>query len=192
MTAGTQLHDRACSVVGSESGVNLGPEIDYRYDLFFAQIVKIGHRKVQVQVAMVRSANERSSKFYALLIVWCIAVVVLVRIELGVIAFVASVLLLIWVFGLRDKFNSETTASAYSVFNKDSQGITGGFTTAQLERQLRGGFRKNDATSSAPIPVLEQHSLDMPSSKSVGGDEKVRRRQAAAAAAERRLAPQSS
>jgi hypothetical protein len=109
--------------------------------------------------------------------------VLLVKNDFGVIAFVTSVLLLIYVFGLREKFDSETTASAYSVFNEDSQGITGGFTAAQLEQQLRGGLRKSNTVNSQ-IPVLAS-----PSHKSLPRDivdttERLRRREAAAAAAE--------
>jgi hypothetical protein len=75
--------------------------------------------------AMVLAANERTNRFYILAFLWSIVSVLLAKN-----AFVASVLLLIYVFGLREKFDSETTASAYSVFNDDSQGITGGFTAA--------------------------------------------------------------
>ena len=62
----------------------------------------------------------------------------LVQLDLGVLAFVGSILMAIWMFGLREKFESEETASAYSAFNEDGQAITGSFTTAQLEGQLRG------------------------------------------------------
>jgi uncharacterized membrane protein len=75
---------------------------------------------------MVLAANERTNRFYILAFLWFILAVLLVKNGFGVIAFVTSVLLLIYVFGLREKFDSETTASAYSVFNEDSQGITGG------------------------------------------------------------------
>jgi len=117
-------------------------------------------------------------------------VVVLIKYDLGVIAFVVSVLLAIWVFGLRDKFDSETTASAYSVFNKDGQAITGGFTTAQLERQLRGGFGRDDATKgSNDVPTLSSKQKAPATENVVSDDEKLRRRRAAAAAAaERRFA----
>ena len=137
---------------------------------------------------MVLAANERTNRFYILAFLWFILAVLLVKNDFGVIAFVTSVLLLIYVFGLREKFDSETTASAYSVFNEDSQGITGGFTAAQLEQQLRGGLRKPN-TDNSQIPVLAS-----PSHKSLPRDivdttERLRRREAAAAAAERRLKP---
>ena len=135
---------------------------------------------------MVRAANERTNRFYVLSFLWSVIAVILVKNDFGVIAFVVSVLLLIYVFGLREKFDSETTASAYSVFNEDSQGITGGFTATQLEQQLRGGLRKSDADNSR-IPTLASPSHKP--SYVVETKEKLRRREAAAAAAERRLMP---
>lgn len=138
---------------------------------------------------MVRAANERTARFYILAFLWLISAVILVKNDFGVIAFVVSVLLLIYVFGLREKFDSETTASAYSVYNKDSQGITGGFTAAQLEQQLRGGILRKPNTNNSQIPVLAS-PRDKPFPKDiVETKERQRRREAAAAAAERRSTP---
>ena len=104
---------------------------------------------------------------------------------MGVLAFVGSILLGIYSFGLRDKFSNESTASAYSVFNKDGQAIVGGFTGEQLDRQLRGGFARNTAkvTDGSVATALSSSSV---TKEKVAEDERVRRRRAAAAAAERR------
>lgn len=135
---------------------------------------------------MVLAANERTNRFYILAFLWSIVAVLLVKNDFGVIAFVTSVLLLIYVFGLREKFDNETTASAYSVFNEDSQGITGGFTAAQLEQQLRGELRKPN-TDNGQIPVLASPSHKSFPRDIVDTTERLRCREAAAAAAERRL-----
>jgi len=136
---------------------------------------------------MVRAANERSTLFYVGCGAWLAAVILLVRADFGVIAFVGTVLGSIWVFGLREKWDGEV--SAYSVFNRDGKGIAGGFTAQQLDRQLRGGLARDSAEDDdASIPVAGSSTSQQNKSETVGGDEKERRRKAAAAAAERRFA----
>jgi len=135
---------------------------------------------------MVRAANERSLLFYAGCSAWLATMVVLIRIDLGVIAFVASIFAAIWIFGLREKWDGEV--SAYSVFNRDGRGIAGGFTAQQLDRQLRGGIAPADDTAEdASIPTAGS-STRRQDVKEVSLDEKEKRRRAAAAAAERRFA----
>lgn len=113
---------------------------------------------------------------------------------LGVVTFVMWVLVAIWMFGLRDKFSTETTASAYSVFNKDGRSIVGGFTASQFERQLRGPIQMAVADDPLKGPIAEHSQRLSPynlsnneSSKSCLSDlQRERKRQSAAEAAERR------
>jgi hypothetical protein len=116
------------------------------------------------------------------------------------VAFCGSILLSIWVFGLRDKFSSEETASAYSVFNEDGKAIVGGLTAGQFDRQLRGGFAppsgsgsgSNDDNNDNPVRgsiAVSEHKSNAANAKDnkLGENERLRRRTAAAAAAERRF-----
>jgi hypothetical protein len=91
-------------------------------------------------------------------------------------------------FGLREKFSNEETASAYSVFNQNQQSIAGSMTGDQIDRQLRGGFSSfpNRTSSSSSIPTADAAPKSS-SVQSVDKDERLRRRAAAALAAERRL-----
>lgn len=136
---------------------------------------------------MVRAAHERSNTFYIGWALWIITSLWLIQNDLGVVAFVGSCLGAIWFFGLRDdKFDSEQTASAYNVFNKNGQAIAGSYTADQLESQLRGRPKESLLTGK---PVAEHN---VPSSKqpivpAMSKDEKLKRRRAAAAAAERRV-----
>ena len=140
---------------------------------------------------MVRAANERTNGFYIGCIVWAVCAVLLIVYDFGVIAFVGSILLAIWVFGLREKFAGEQTASAYSVFNKDGKAIVGGFTASQLDRQLRGTPRSGNLDDPVRGDVAKADTAEV-STKSMNLDEKERlkRRAAAAAAAEKRFATQ--
>lgn len=143
---------------------------------------------------MVRAANQRSPGFYLGCILWVVVCVVLIAWDFGVLAFVGSILLSIWVFGLREKFSNEETASAYSVFNRDGKAIVGGFTAAQFDRQMRGGIGNGaDDSVKGEIATAERGT----GISGVGGprpvlpeDERLRRRKAAAAAAERRFQQQ--
>jgi hypothetical protein len=106
----------------------------------------------------------------------------------GVVAFCAAIFLSIWVFGLREKWASEETASAYSVFNKDGKAIAGGFTAQQFDRQMRGGIRGSDDNDNAvfgSIAVAKTGNDNMRESN-LSDRERIRRRKSAAAAAERR------
>ena len=116
--------------------------------------------------------------------------------ELGVLAFVMVVFVGIWGFGLRDKFSTESTASAYSVFNKDGRPIVGGFTASQFENQLRGPIatKMRDADNDplkGPIAVLRSNysSISRGEKKmcTLSDSERTARRNAAAEAAERRF-----
>ncbi|KAL3928770.1 MAG: hypothetical protein SGBAC_012505 [Bacillariaceae sp.] len=138
---------------------------------------------------MVRSANEKSPATYVLSVVWTICAGLLIWSDLGVLAFFGSVLFLIWVFGLRDKFSNEETASAYSVFNQDQQAIAGTLTAGQVDQQLRGGgvgSRSNIGNSNIAVAKTSQKTATTPN---LSRDERLRRRKAAALAAERRLQP---
>ncbi len=135
---------------------------------------------------MVRVSNEKSNLFYVGLAACLAFAALLVYHDLGVIAFVMLVFVAIWGFGLRDKFSNETTASAYSVFNKDGKGIVGGFTASQFENQLRGQSRANpnDPLKGNVAEALQNKSVG---STSLSDNERVARRRVAAEAAERRL-----
>lgn len=95
-------------------------------------------------------------------------------------------------FGLRDKFSTETTASAYSVFNEGGRSIVGGLTKNQLERQLRGSLGTVDPDDAATGPIAKRlSSIECPNkSRSIqsylSDAEREKRRKAAAGAAERR------
>jgi hypothetical protein len=138
---------------------------------------------------MVRSPNERSRGFHVTIALCFLAAVLLIYNDLGVVAFVLVVFVAIFGFGLRDKFSTEETASAYSVFNKEGRSIVGGFTASQFERQMRGPLAGGD-DSDNPLkgPVAEHNVI----SKSRVGEqlseqERVRRRRAAAEAAQHRV-----
>jgi hypothetical protein len=144
---------------------------------------------------MVRAANERTPTFYVGCAAWSIAAVLLVAWGFGVVAFCGSILLGIWVFGLRDKFSNEETASAYSVFNQDGKAIVGGYTAGQFDRQLRGGFAppasnnndSNDNPVRGSIAIASSEQKRNANDNKLGENERLRRRTAAAAAAERRF-----
>jgi hypothetical protein len=144
---------------------------------------------------MVRAATERTPTFYVGCAAWSVTAVLLLASGFGVVAFCGSILLAIWVFGLRDKFSSEETASAYSVFNEDGKAIVGGLTAGQFDRQLRGGFappssNNNDNPVRGSIAVASfEHKSNAANAKDkkLGENERLRRRTAAAAAAELRF-----
>eukprot|EP00977_Amphora_coffeiformis_P014791 scaffold4223_cov189-Amphora_coffeaeformis.AAC.51 len=141
---------------------------------------------------MVRAAHERSTTFYVLGVVWLVAATWLIAHDLAVLAVVGSIGLGIWHFGLRDKFASEETDSAYSVFNKGGRSILGGFTGEQLEGQLRG-TGSNSSSSSAkmdetrPLVTLSSSTTTTTTTPKMKEKNKLRQRSAAAAAAERRM-----
>lgn len=140
---------------------------------------------------MVRAANERTPLFYVGCVGWIAICAILLVLDLGVLAFCGSVFLAIWVFGLREKFSNETTASAYSVFNKDQKAIVGGFTASQFERQMRGHGNHPDGDNpvrGTVASIAEVTSSD--DSVKLKGDERLRQRKAAAAAAEKRYQQQ--
>ena len=141
---------------------------------------------------MVRSATEKSTTFYIGIAAWIAACAWLISQDLGSIAFVASALLAIWFFGLRDKFQGEDGESAYSVFNKGGRAILGGFTGEQLEQQMRGGMThanlNSKSTSHGDAPLA---TTGTSVSSKLSENEKLKRRSAAAAAAERRLQQQT-
>jgi hypothetical protein len=144
---------------------------------------------------MVRAANERTRFFYVGCAAWSILSLLLMASGFGVLAFCGSVLLGIWVFGLRDKFSNEETASAYSVFNQDGQAIVGGLTAGQFDRQLRGGFAQsasynndnNDNPVRGSIAIASSEHKSNANDNKLADNERLRRRTAAAAAAERRF-----
>lgn len=139
---------------------------------------------------MVRSAYERPSSFWIGFLIWAICSVILVYIELGILAFVGSVILGVWVFGMRDKFEGETTASAYSVFNKGGKSLPGSLTVHDIDQQLRSGGIvsgqeiMNDADGPAESKTSGIGFTGFALTQSQ--DERDRRRRAAADAALRR------
>ena len=139
---------------------------------------------------MVRVAHERSKAFYVGACAWLVGCAWCVRQGLGILAVVFSALLALWVFGLREKFDSEDSPSAYSVFNKGGRAILGGFTGEQLEAQLRGSSGNKektlDSNNDAPLVTTTTNKTQA----RLNENEKVKRRSAAAAAAERRLRQQ--
>lgn len=134
---------------------------------------------------MVRAANEKSRTYYIGWTLWVMCAIWLVANDFGVVAFTATLLLCIWMFGLRDKFASEEAPSAYSVYNRGGRAILGGFTGKQFERQLRGGMVvDDDETTGEGAPLL---STSRASTERTGQADRLRRRREAAAAAERRM-----
>ncbi|CAJ1967442.1 unnamed protein product [Cylindrotheca closterium] len=142
---------------------------------------------------MVRSANEKSSATYVASAVWTLCVGLLIWSDLGVLAFFGSILFLIWVFGLREKFSNEETASAYSVFNLNQQAIAGTLTAGQVDRQLRGGGIANNTNgsignnSNIAMAASQNNNSQTAATNNVSQEERLRRRKAAAMAAERRF-----
>lgn len=139
---------------------------------------------------MVRSSDEKTFTFYLGLGVCFIACVALIYYDLGSLAFVLAVFYCLWSFGLREKFSNESTASAYSVFNKDGKSIVGGFTANQLERQLRGPLATGNSDPNDPLKgsIAEHAGSSASSSKEqVSEKERLERRRAAAEAAQRRI-----
>ena len=138
---------------------------------------------------MVRAANEKSTSFYLTLAICFVTGAALIYHDFGVIAFVMLVFVGIFGFGLRDKFSNESTASAYSVFNKDGKGIVGGFTATQFENQLRGPLAsKIDKNDPVKGSIAEsQQNYDKSTSSTPSDVERTARRKAAAEAAERRF-----
>jgi hypothetical protein len=137
---------------------------------------------------MVRAADQKSALFYCGIAMCFVIGALLTYYDLGVIAFVMLVFVGIWGFGFRDKFSNETTASAYSVFNKDGRAIVGGFSASQFENQLRGTRNLNDHNDPVKGPIAES-SQEKPTvgGSSLSDAERIARRRAAAEAAERRL-----
>jgi len=137
---------------------------------------------------MVRAANEKSNTFYFGLAACMVFSALLVYLDLGVIAFVMLVFVVIWGFGLRDKFSNESTASAYSVFNEDGKAIVGGFTSSQFENQLRGPLSRANPTNDPIKGKIAMAVQKKPDGKTPLSDtERTARRRAAAEAAEQRL-----
>jgi Uncharacterized conserved domain (SAYSvFN) len=146
---------------------------------------------------MVRSANERTLVFYAGCAAWAGACVWLFWNELGVIAFVVSILLLIYWFGLRDQFDGEDdngrSMSAYSVFNKGGKAMPGSLTGQQIDQQLRGGMTYNNNNNESSASSSDQPlttTATATSTKPLTDSDKLKRRSAAALAADRRLQQQ--
>jgi hypothetical protein len=138
---------------------------------------------------MVRAANQKSTLFCIGIAMCFVIGAVLTYYDLGVIAFVMLVFVGIWGFGFRDKFSNETTASAYSVFNKDGRAIVGGFSASQFENQLRGTVSRNPNDHNDPVkgPIAESSQEKPTGGTSLSDAERIARRRAAAEAAERRF-----
>jgi Uncharacterized conserved domain (SAYSvFN) len=142
---------------------------------------------------MVRGANEWSLSFKVAMAVTVAVGIVLIYCDLGVLAFFLFVLVAIFGFGLREKFDNETIASAYSVFNKDGRAIVGGLTADQFDRQLRGSMpgegRANNDPLNGPIAEAQQRNdsrSNQRNSSEISCSEREIRRKAALDAAERR------
>lgn len=146
---------------------------------------------------MVRGSHEWSPLFKSTLVITVTVGIVLIYFDLGVLAFFLFVMMSIFGFGLRDKFSTETTASAYSVFNKDGRAIVGGLTADQFDRQLRGsipntGRNENDPLN-GPIAEAKQQPINehnKPPNRFIPISEREKRRKAALDAAERRMKSQ--
>ena len=144
---------------------------------------------------MVRSSTERTPTFYAGCAAWAGACYWLVRNGLGVVAIVGSILITIFVFGLRDKFEEGESMSAYNVFNKGGKAIMGSLTGDQVDAQLRGGIRFGKPDNSggggntqSDKPLTTTATLS--GAKKQTEHDKLKRRANAAAAAERRMQQQ--
>jgi hypothetical protein len=141
---------------------------------------------------MVRSSTDRSTSFYLGLVTWGCIATGLVIVDLGVLAFFGSVVLALWQFGLRDKFDGETTASAYSVFNKGGKSLPGSTTIQDVDRELRGGGGiaadyDTTTTPSGPAEIkMTAGGRGFFQATTTSQEERSRRRKAAADAALRR------
>lgn len=137
---------------------------------------------------MVRAATEKSHTYYIGCIAWIACAIWLMAKDFGVIAFTATILLCIWTFGLRDKFESEDAPSAYSVYNRGGRAVVGSFTGKQLDRQLRGGMAvdsDDDEPTGEGGPLASTRRA--PTKEHTSENDRLRRRSDAAAAAERRM-----
>jgi Uncharacterized conserved domain (SAYSvFN) len=141
---------------------------------------------------MVRSTSDRSASFYIGLVAWAIVSIGLVMVELGVLAFFGTVVLGLWQYGLRDKLDGETTASAYSVFNKGGKSLPGSTTMQDVDQQLRSGGgllsagqRDTDAPS-GPAEIINNDNNRFTRNSTTSHDERDRRRKMAADAALKR------
>mmetsp|Transcript_4937 Transcript_4937/g.7140 ORF Transcript_4937/g.7140 Transcript_4937/m.7140 type:complete len:143 (+) Transcript_4937:112-540(+) len=136
---------------------------------------------------MVRSAKQKTLSFYVAFAAWMLFAALLIVWDLGVIAFTLSILLAIWFFGLREKWTTEKTASAYSIFNENGQAIVGGFTAQQFENQMRGGLSAGQNDSSLDSIAAPKNQNSKSERAPATDQERLKRRKAAAVAAERRL-----
>lgn len=141
---------------------------------------------------MVRSPTDKNSTFYIGAAVWTLLCAWLIQNELAVIAVLGSAFLGLYVFGLRDKFASETTPSAYSVFNEDGRAIAGGLTGEQVDQQLRGGVANDSSNSGRSYSKSKSKQSSSPLVVNLSPDQRLKRRQAAAKAAERRFGATAS
>jgi Uncharacterized conserved domain (SAYSvFN) len=140
---------------------------------------------------MVRSSNERTLVFYAGCAAWAAACFWLVQNDLGVIAFVVSILLIIYFFGLRDQFEGDGgSMSAYSVFNKGGKAMPGSLTGQQVDQQLRGGMKYNSNGDGGVHSDKPLTTTATTSTRPLTESDKLKRRAAAALAAERRIQQQ--
>lgn len=141
---------------------------------------------------MVRSSTDRSTSFYLGLAVWGCIATGLVIVDLGVLAFFGTVVVALWLFGLRDKFDGETTASAYSVFNQGGKSLPGSTTMQDVDRELRGGgvaadhYYDTTAPSGPPEIMIPAGGRGYFQDTTTSQEERSRRRKAAADAALKR------
>lgn len=105
------------------------------------------------------------------------------------ILFTIGVLASIWWHGLREKWEGDDTASAYSVFNENGKNIAGTFTSRQFDNSLRTTYAGKEDKQGELIYSNRGKSDAPPSSSSVTP---AQRRANAVRAAEKRLQSSTS
>ncbi|GMH63909.1 hypothetical protein TrVE_jg623 [Triparma verrucosa] len=89
---------------------------------------------------------------------------------------------LLFTYGFRDKWSSEQTPSAYSVFNKNHREIAGTLSARKIDAQLRHANEVQQQSSSN----IEGVKIQEPPSP-IDEDERLKRRAAQAEAAASRI-----
>ena len=143
---------------------------------------------------MVRQAEPQLNRFTwrscLCVILWLILCACLTSIGLHQLAFILSILIAMFAFGFKERWASDRTASAYSVFNEGGSEILGTFNATKFDRQMRGvygGALDHDGDSGASSVANPTHKASRGAVEKIDADERIRRRQNAAAAAEKRL-----
>ena len=100
---------------------------------------RAGGARYRVQSAMVQNAargEPLSLQRVCLFGLWACLFFLACSCQLGPPAIIVSIIIAIYVWGLREKWSGEEW-SAYSVYNKGQTAIAGSYTAAQFDKQVR-------------------------------------------------------